>query len=172
MGDHDDALTVVAGWFDMYVDDVHDYAARRVGPDLARDIVGDTFRIALEQFDRFDARRGDERPWLFGIATNLLRRHWRTESRRLRVVGKLMAATVPAIDPLLQSDERLDAASAVDDLVDVLGALDFADREVLVLTVWEEMTSAEVGAVLGIPAGTVRSTPRRTPSPTALRVSP
>lgn len=173
----DDTRVTVAGWFDRYVDDVHTYAARRVGPELARDIVADTFRIAIEQRRRYDPAHGDVRAWLFGIATNLLRRHWRTESRRLRATARSAGRAATEIDPLLRMVERVDAARELDALLDEIDALDPGDRDVLVLTAWEDMTSAEVAAVLGIPAGTVRSRlnrirtrlrASRTPAPVAL----
>lgn len=157
MSAHGEAAATVAGWFDLHVDAVHAYAARRVGAELARDVVADTFRIALEQFDRFDPVRGTERAWLFGIATNLLHRHWRTEARRLRASQVAGSRAIAPFDPLVRAEERIDAGRAVDALVDALDALDPGDRDVLVLTVWEELTSAEVAEVLGIPAGTVRS---------------
>ena len=68
----DDTRAAVAAWFDRYVDDVHAYAARRVGAELARDVVADTFRVAIEQHRRYDPAQGDVRAWLFGIATNVL----------------------------------------------------------------------------------------------------
>lgn len=157
MSDGDDTRATVAAWFDRYVDDVHAYAARRVGPELARDVVADTFRIAIEQHRRYDPAQGDVRAWLFGIATNLLRRHWRTESRRLRATARSAGRAATEIDPLLRMVERVDAVRELDALLDEIDALDAGDRDVLVLTAWEDMTSAEVAAVLGIPAGTVRS---------------
>lgn len=157
MSAHGEPAATVAGWFDLHVDAVHAYAARRVGPELARDVVADTFRIALEQYDRYDASAGTERMWLFGIATNLLHRHWRTEERRLRASRAAGGRAAAPFDPLVQVEERVDASRDVDALVDALDALDPGDRDVLVLTVWQELNSVEVGAVLGIPAGTVRS---------------
>ena len=55
------------------------YLARRVGRELAEDLLAETFRAAIESYSKFDSTRGSEKAWLFGIATNLLRRHWRTE---------------------------------------------------------------------------------------------
>lgn len=157
MSAHGEPAATVAGWFDLHVDAVHAYAARRVGAELGRDVVGDTFRIALEQFDRYDPSAGTERMWLFGIATNVLHRHWRTEERRLRALRAASNRATAPFDPLVRAEERIDAGREVDALVDALDALAPADRDVLVLTVWEELSSAEVAAVLGIPAGTVRS---------------
>ena len=173
----DDTRAAVAAWFDRYVDDVHAYASRRVGAELARDVVADTFRVAIEQHRRYDPACGDERAWLFGIATNLLRRHWRTESRRLRATAHAQGRAATDIDPLLRAADRLDAEREVAALVDAIASLDPGDRDVLVLTAWEDMSSAEVAAVLGIPAGTVRSRlnrirtrlrASRTPAPAAL----
>src|SRR5262245_5262828 len=87
---------VVAAWFDLHVDAVYRYVARRVGAHTARDVVADTFRVALEHFGEYDPSRGSERSWLFGIATNLVRRHWRTEERRLRTHSTAAAARTVA----------------------------------------------------------------------------
>lgn len=147
----------VGDWYESYGDELHRYVARRVGDDVAGDVVADSFRMALERFDLFDPTRGAPRAWLFGIATNLLRRHWRDEERRLRAHTTAGRAAPVAGDPLVAVDDVIDAARRVDQLVDAVCALSPEDRDVLVLTVWEGLSSAEVGDVLAIPAGTVRS---------------
>lgn len=152
---------VVSAWFDEHAPSLGSYAARRVGPSLARDIVAETFRIACEQYDQFDPSRGAERAWLFGIATNLIRRHWRTEERRLRIQAHASRIDSTRGDPLLRVDERLDASRQYQRVVDAVAELDPEDRDLLVLIAWEQMTSREVAAVLGIPAGTVRSRLKR-----------
>ena len=147
---------LVAVWFDRHARDLGAYAARRVGPALARDIVAETFRIACEQPDDVDAARG-ERPWLFGITTNLIRRHWRAEERRLRIQARSALTEPTPLDPLLRVDERLDAQARYERVVDAITTLDAEDRDLLVLVAWEQMTSREAAAVLDIPPGTVRS---------------
>lgn len=137
------------------------YAARRVGPIVGRDVVADTFRVALERLDTFDPSRGDERAWLFGIATNVLRRHWRTEERRLQAQARAVALEARQIDPLIAVVDSMDARRVFDRVAAAVANLDPEDRDLLVLVAWEHMTSREVAAVLGIPAGTVRSRLRR-----------
>jgi RNA polymerase sigma factor (sigma-70 family) len=151
------AAAVVAQWFDRHVDALYSYVARRVGSDLARDVVADTYRYALERFDHFDHRRGDERAWLFGIATNLVRRHWRTEERRLRTQCRAVAGNTASVDPLLAIEDGFDARRRLQLLVEMVGRLPADDRDLLVLIAWEGMSSVEAAAVLGIPGGTVRS---------------
>jgi RNA polymerase sigma-70 factor, ECF subfamily len=148
----------VARWFELYIDDVQQYVARRVGAEHAPDVVADTFRVAVERVNDFDPERGPARAWLFGIATNLVRRHWRTEQRRLRAYAEAAwRSAKPAIDPLMDVDGRLDARRRLAELADVVAALPPDDLDVLVLTAWEGMTSSEVATVLDVPAGTVRS---------------
>jgi RNA polymerase sigma-70 factor (ECF subfamily) len=153
----DEAQRVVAVWFERHVDAIHAYVCRRAGEDVALDVTAETFRVVLAQFGRYDAARGNERAWLYGVASNLLRRHWRTEQRMLRTQHRSVFTASVTGDPLLAVEERIDARRHVDRVLFAVERLDPDDRDLLLLTVWERLTSAEVAAALGIPAGTVRS---------------
>src|SRR5262245_47545714 len=74
--------------FDAYARALHRYLARRVGAETAHDRVSETFLVALNQRHGYDPRRGAVRSWLYGIATNLLRRHVREEVRALRATAR------------------------------------------------------------------------------------
>ncbi len=63
---------------------MHSYVARRLGSDLADDLASETFLVAFRQRAKFDGRNGVVRAWLYGIATNLIRRHRRDEVRAWR----------------------------------------------------------------------------------------
>ncbi|MET0601603.1 MAG: sigma factor, partial [Baekduia sp.] len=56
---------------------------RRVGAPLAEDLAAETFTRAFDHRERFDRSYADARPWLFGIAANLVHDHQRAELRRL-----------------------------------------------------------------------------------------
>lgn len=131
--------------------------SRRVGRELALDLAADVFRIAIESYDAYDASRGSERAWLYGIATNQLRRHQRTEVRRLRATERLAASEVLAGDPLLQVNDRIDAFAVNERLCAAVADLDVDDRDLLILVAWEQLPHRVVAETLGIPAGTVRS---------------
>ena len=115
------------------------------------------FRIALEQPERYDTQRGSQIGWLYGIATNLLRRHWRTEARRLHAITRHTNRDIPLIDPLLGVDDRLAAADDATRLMDAVTALDPVDRDLLILATWQRGSRRDIAEALGIPAGTVRS---------------
>lgn len=136
---------------------IHRYAARRVGPDLADDVLAETFRRVLESYGSFDPERGTHRGWLFGIATNVLHKHRRTEARRLRALARAESQTVPQADPLLAPTAAIDAERELTRVLDAIEQLPTEDHDLLVLVAWERMSRAEVAEVLGIPVGTVRS---------------
>lgn len=146
----------VARLYDDHAAAIHRYASRRVGRELAPDVVGDVFAIAIDRYEQFDPERGSGSAWLFGIANNVLRRHWRTEQRRLEslVRARLVAA---GADPLASVDDRLDAESALERIVRLVIEMPDADRELLLLIAWERLSHDEVAAILDIPTGTVRS---------------
>jgi RNA polymerase sigma factor (sigma-70 family) len=144
--------------FDAYARPLHRYLAWRVGADTAHDLVSETFLVALNQRHGYDPRRGVVRSWLYGIATNLLRRHVRQELTALRATARAAGHTDTAEPgPEGRVSERVDAAQLAARLAGALAELSEGDRDVLLLTSWAGLDSTEVAEALGIPVGTVRS---------------
>lgn len=136
--------------FEAHFDSLRRYAARRVGADVASDVASETFERALRSFDRFDASR-DAVPWLYGIATNLIRHHARAEGRRLDAYSRWASSAVEG------EQASPDGASMTAGLVSGLRALPRGDREALLLFVWADLSYQQVAEALEIPVGTVRS---------------
>lgn len=142
--------------YDRHAPDIHRYVARRLGDSAADDVVAETFLVAFRRRDRFDPSRGAARPWLYGIASNLIAGHRRSEVMQYRVLAKT------AVDPVVEShhdraEERVAAAAVTRQLGAALARLAKRDRDVLLLVAWESLTYDEVAQALGIPIGTVRS---------------
>ena len=134
---------------------VHRYVRRRIGVDVADDVTAATFAAAYAAWHRFDPSR-PARPWLYGIATNLLRRHYRDEERKLRAYART------GIDPVGSVDEsevvrRLDANAEQRTLALALAELRPEEREILLLHAWAELGDEEIAAALALPLGTVKS---------------
>lgn len=145
----------LAGLFDRHARELLRYCTRRVGAQLAEDVVAETFLIAHEQRDRFDAERGEWLPWLYGISTNLLRRHRRAEIKALRE-----RAWAVAVDDLGHDEaaaQRVDAQRSVGRLSGVLAKLPARQRDVLMLFAVAELEYAEIATALEIPLGSVQS---------------
>lgn len=141
--------------FDRHAAAVHHYLARRIGA-AADDLLAETFLIAFRRRATYQPIRLDVLPWLFGIATNLLRRHVRDEQRRYRALGRAreLETGLHTDDP---ADERLDAQALRGSLAEALARLKPADRDVLLLVAWAQLSYAEIAETLHIPIGTVRS---------------
>jgi RNA polymerase sigma factor (sigma-70 family) len=137
------------------------YLRRRVGATEAEDLAEATFATAYSNWGRLDPAR-PVRPWLYGIAANLLRHHWRTERRRLRAYART------GIDPVLSPEdlavERADGAFRFRALAGALARLRPQEREILLLHAWAQLTDAEIAEALRLPEGTVKSRLHRTRS--------
>jgi RNA polymerase sigma factor (sigma-70 family) len=132
------------------------YVTRRLGPDAAEDIVAETFLAAFRQRGSYDLNRPDARPWLYGIAGNLVRRHHRDEVRQLRALERT------GTDPVAESfadrlDARLTADAASRAVAAAIASLNSGQRDVVLLVTWAELSYDQVAEALGVPAGTVRS---------------
>jgi DNA-directed RNA polymerase specialized sigma24 family protein len=67
---------------------IHAYASRRLGSDLAEDVAAETFLVAFGRWRSYDTIHSNARPWLFGIASNLIAKHQRSEARRYEALAR------------------------------------------------------------------------------------
>jgi RNA polymerase sigma factor (sigma-70 family) len=132
--------------FDRFHRDVYRFVARLARGADVDDLVQTTFLAAHRSAPRF---RGDSavKTWLFGIAANLVRDHFRGEQRKRGALDALGAMpTRPPTSPgdvLTREQQRRWLAAAIDTLTPAL-------REAYVLCVVEEVPGKEAARVLGI----------------------
>jgi RNA polymerase sigma-70 factor (ECF subfamily) len=143
--------------FDRHATVLHRYLVRRLGPDEAETMVGEVFRIAFEKRHTYDLLRPTARPWLYGIATNLLAKHRRREARRILAVARLAAQRLPPSDLAEKVSDDIDASERWQRVAQAVTSLPEPERDALVLHVWEALSYEEVGYALDVPIGTVRS---------------
>ncbi len=127
------------------------YLARRAGRDLAEDLLGEVWVAAFGSRAAYDRSFPGARPWLFGVAHNTLRRHWRSRPAEDPVAD--LTGLAAGWDPWPTVDERIDTEPV---LRAALAGLRPTEREVLTLVAWEDLTVADAARALGIPAGTAR----------------
>lgn len=134
------------------------FARRYVGDaDDAYDIVQQSFVAVWHALDRFDPGRGFT-SWLRAIALNKCRDHARrTAVRRLLLLQgpRWAAETVPDMQPDVES--RWVAQQELAALDRAIARLPRAIKEPLLLTVFDGMSQAEAGGVLGISAKAVET---------------
>jgi RNA polymerase sigma-70 factor (ECF subfamily) len=121
------------------------YARRRVGADLAQDVVAEAFLAAWRRLDELPPQ---PLPWLYGAAHLAVANQRRAAVRRGRLDDRarlLLAGSDIAGDHAEQVAADMELAAA-------FGSLSEADREVLRLSAWEGLTAAEIGTVVGCSA--------------------
>lgn len=141
--------------FDRHAAEIYRYCARRVGPDEADDLVAETFVVGYRRRNRFDGSSDSALPWLYGIATNMVRRHRGAEARRQRLLAQL--APEASSDGLAdRAAERVDAGALVRVVAGELRRIPSRYRDVLLMHA-NGLDDAGIAAALGIPIGTVKS---------------
>ncbi len=138
--------------FDAHATDVLRYATRRVAqPADAADVLVDVFTVAWRRRRHVPAPPQD-RLWLFGVARRAIANQRRGERRRSALEERLRAS----LDAWFVVDEHPSLDDPGRSVASVLAALDPGDRELLRLSVWEQLTPSEIAVVVGVPAATVR----------------
>ena len=141
---------------DRYFPAIYRYVAARLDTHAAEDIAAETFLVAFDRRDRFDRERGELRPWLFGIATNLVSGHRRKEARHYRALAR--ADVTPTAD---SHENRVVASVAAQALLPqvakALSELSQGERDVLLLVALGQLGYEEVATALGVSSGTVGS---------------
>ncbi|MEU6998292.1 RNA polymerase sigma factor [Nonomuraea sp. NPDC046570] len=121
---------------------IHRYTQRRTdSADDVADVIAETFLTAWRRLD--DVPDGDfTLLWLYGTARRVLANHRRGESRRTALASRLR-------DELATGQEAAPADPRGDTVRTAFAALPPADREVLALACWEELTGPQIAKVLG-----------------------
>ena len=135
--------------FERHFSRIYSYLARRAGRASAEDLASQTFVVAFERRQHFDPAISNALPWLYGIATNLLRNHVRAVRRADATVLR-----VAAVSPVSGESLEPETMSAVLRVIDKLAA---DQREALFLFAWADLTYSEISEVLDVPIGTVAS---------------
>lgn len=142
--------------FERHYDAIYAFLSRRLGADRGAELAAETFTRAFAVRRRFRAEPASSaRPWLFGIATNLVRQHHRTEARRLRAYAR--TGVDPVLDSVPEVERRVDASAAAQQLAEALAGLRREERDVLLLFAWADLSYAEIAEALDLEDGTVRS---------------
>jgi RNA polymerase sigma factor (sigma-70 family) len=152
--------------FERHVALLHRFARVRLGDSEAADLVAGTFEVAFRRRGDYDLTRADARPWLIGIAVNLIRRNRRDRGRALRTLARLFVHDEVEDRNL----ERAVASDGVAALRDLLSGMREEDKDLLLLHACLDLTYEECAEVLRVPVGTVRSRLHRLRAPLRTRL--
>jgi len=142
--------------FERHYDKIYRYLVRRSGREAGPELASDTFVAAFAQRQAYRLGYPSATPWLFGIATNLLRGHTRRVAARR---GKSLGAPADTGEFVDDVAWRTDAEVLVREsgLVQAINELRDDERDVLFLFAFGNLHYTEIADYLDIPVGTVRS---------------
>jgi len=153
-GDRDALATLVERHHDALVG----YLYRMTAGDrnLAQDLAQEAFLRLIRGIGRYQYPR-PFKPWLYAIATNLARDHYKRAIVRWKTVEQDSDGLGDVEDDGEPPEARLEAALEARQIITALGRLPEAQREAMVLRYYQEFSLAEISQTLGIPVGTVKS---------------
>jgi RNA polymerase sigma-70 factor (ECF subfamily) len=125
-------------------DDVFAYVATLLRDrSVAEDVTAQAFERAFRKSSSYDARRGSERAWLFGIARNAALDELRKRKRTAELGGDVEDVAPPPEDEADRALRRVAVRKAI-------AALPPRDRELIALKFHAGLDNAELAAVLGV----------------------
>ena len=153
--------------FEAHGEQILLYFKRRTDPETARDGAADTFLVAWRRIN--DIPSGNELPWLYGVARRVLSQQRRAHGRRGRLNKKLVGlapAEEPAPETLIIRNSEYTA------VLEALERLRPQERELLQLAIWDELSHADIGVILGCSAHAVDQRLHRATKKLAREIDP
>ena len=130
--------------FARYREPLYGFYRRRLSiPERAEDLTQETFLVVIRATERYEPR-ALVRTWLYGIALKLLAAERRRQARN--------APAEQGREPAAE-----DASDGAIWVRQALSRLDSAEREILMLREYEQLSYAEIASLLRLPVNTVRS---------------
>lgn len=131
--------------YERYRNELHAFCLRRVDRAEVDDVMAEVFAVAWRKIETVEA--GKERAWLYSIARNVIRNQWRSATRRRRLqsrVQRFRDDETPHLETIVVQRARDEA------VIDAVQRLSERDREVLILSAWDDLSGPEIAEVLGI----------------------
>ena len=156
--------------YEEHYADIRSYCLRRLPADAAADAAAETFTIAWRKLEKVPA--GPEaRLWLYTVARNVVANQRRSHIQAHRLRSKVELNAEPA--PTGSSVESVVVRNSEDQAArDAIGRLKPRDQELVRLKLWEDLSHAEIGKVLGISAHAVDMRFQRAVQKLAKRLTP
>jgi RNA polymerase sigma-70 factor, ECF subfamily len=141
----------LAELYGRHVDAVRRFAARRcMSADDVADVVSDTFLALLDSAPRYNRRRGDVLPWLFGIELRVLARQRRLAAHQQRIEHRAAGRRLLDEDDYARIEAEIDAERLAPRLERELARAPRGERELFLLVSRDGLSVAGAGRALGI----------------------
>lgn len=141
--------------FERHGERINAYALRQTAePTTAEDVTAVVFLEAWRRRRSVELHQASALPWLYGVAAKVISTWRRSRRRHQGALDRL--AGLPARSPVLV-ERQAEAAAEAARVLEQVRRLPARERDVLVLSVWEGLSHAEIATALGTTVGTVKS---------------
>lgn len=141
--------------YERYARTIYNYLFRRLADwSEAEDLTAVVFLEAFRRRKEAVVDEGKLLPWLYGIATNVLRNRRRVQFRHRRLLAQLESRP-PTAEP--DAAARAEAAAHMRTVLQRVTVLPRRQQDVVALCLWSDLSYAEAAVALGVPVGTIRS---------------
>ena len=150
--------TALERFFDQYYDRIHGHVARLVqDAHMAEDLTHEVFLRLNRTLDRLDPER-DPTGWVFTVATNVVRDHWRSRKHKEAARSSGLSAEHLEVlaDQAEDAEQQLARQQEQHAVRQALSTLSENDREVILLRDYENLDSTAVAGVLGAKPDAIR----------------
>jgi RNA polymerase sigma-70 factor (ECF subfamily) len=141
--------------YERHARTIYNYLFRRLADwSEAEDLTAVVFLEAFRRRREVVVAEGKLLPWLYGIATNVLRNRRRALWRHRALVERL------ASEPRTRAPDiaaRTEAATQMRSVLERVAGLPRRQQDVVALCLWSGLSYEEAATALGVPVGTVRS---------------
>lgn len=142
--------------YERHARTIYNYLFRRLADwSEAEDLTAVVFLEAFRRRNEVVVVEGKLLPWLYGIATNVLRNRRRALWRHRDLMRQLASQPRAEVSP--DAPARTEAAARMRSVLKRVAGLPRKQQDVVALCVWSGLSYEEAAAALGVPVGTVRS---------------
>jgi RNA polymerase sigma factor (sigma-70 family) len=142
--------------YERHARTIYNYLFRRLADwSEAEDLTAVVYLEAFRRRTDAVVVEGKLLPWLYGIATNVLRNRRRAQWRHRRLLAQLAREHHGEAEPDVAG--RVEAAEQMRSVLKHIDTLPRGQQDVLALCTWSGLSYEEAAAALGVPVGTVRS---------------
>ncbi len=151
----------LAELYDRLAGLLHAMARQRVGPEVADEIVQDTFVRVWRRISTYDPERGRLDSWVIRIGRNLTFDELRRMRSRPRTVpGEWLQREAEIDHDAIDPEKAVIGAQMRDRVRSACQQLPAEQAQVIELAYFHGMTQSEIADSVGIPLGTVKSRTR------------
>jgi RNA polymerase sigma factor (sigma-70 family) len=125
---------------------VRAYCTRRLPADAVDDAVAEVFSLAWRKRSTMPTGAGVQ-PWLYAVAHHVVAHEWRRAGRQTRLATKAGSLATNHVESVAEHAEVEEERQLA---LEAAARLSKDDREILRLTLWEELAPSDAAIVLGI----------------------